>query len=582
MKTIALLLTTLLLTACASQPNNFASSDSIGLAPCPMFPPCATTTWQTNGQQGDAWQAIIDTIKADSSITIVEQTDDYLHVEARTPTMGFVDDVEFRRRSDGAIAARSSSRLGLSDLGVNNARLMRFEKAIMQLNTGKVSNQNDIIISNVTLIDAKQGLLENRTVTIRGDEIVNVSKTASASDAGPHSGKIIDGQGKYLIPGLWDMHVHLTYDDRFTELMPQTFLSWGITSVRDTGGMMPDMLPVIAKMRAADAIAPRVYFSGPLLDGRHVVYDGDSRPLIGTQNSDVEQARENVRRLKNSGADFIKIYELVSPDVFAALVDEARIHSLPIAAHVPLHMLASTVGNQVGTMEHLRNIELDCATNAKDLLIDRREQLTAKNVASGHALRSSIHSSQRLDAIAALDEERCAQVLATLTETIQVPTLRLNALPLAPPYEQLDWEDALSAMLPEIQQQWNKPIPFIPTDYAQRDLRFSDYSLQMVKRMLDAGVPVGAGTDTPIGLAIPGYSLHRELEMLVRAGMTPLQALEAATIRPTEFLHLEDQLGTIEVGKRADLVLLSANPLEDIRNTRRIDLVISKGEIVPR
>jgi len=443
------------------------------------------------------------------------------------------------------------------------------------------SQQNDIIISNVTLIDAKQGVLEEMTVRIRGDEIISVS-TATVPVSRTTGGEVIDGRGKYLIPGLWDMHVHLTYDDRFTELMPRTFLAWGITSVRDTGGMMQDMMPVINKMRAFDAISPRVYFSGPLLDGQHVVYDGHARPLIGTQNSDVEQARENVRRLKNGGVDFIKIYELVSPDVFAALVDEAAIQSLPIASHVPLHMLASTVGNQVGTMEHLRNIELDCAANADALLADRRVKLTGKNIESGHALRSSIHSAQRLDAIAALDEDRCAGVLAKLTETIQVPTLRLNAMPLAPPYEQQDWDDAISAMLPEIQLEWNKPNEFIPKDYEQRDLTFSHYSLQMVKRMLDAGVPVGAGTDTPIALAIPGYSLHRELEMLVRAGMTPMQALEAATIRPTEFLQIEDQLGTIEVGKRADLVLLSANPLEDILNTRRIELVISKGKIVPQ
>ena len=442
--------------------------------------------------------------------------------------------------------------------------------------------KNDIIISNVTLIDAKQGLLEKVTVTIRGDKIVQVLIAPSAAESQSLSGKIIDGQGKYLIPGLWDMHVHLTYDDRFTELMPEAFLSWGITSVRDTGGMMQNMLPVIAKMRAPDAISPRVYFSGPLLDGKHVVYDGISRRLIGTQNSDVEQARENVRRLKNSGVDFIKIYELVSPTVFAALVDEARIQSLPIASHVPLHMLASTVGNQVGTMEHLRNIELDCAANADELLAARRQKLTAKNIKSGYALRSSIHSSQRLDAIAVLDEDRCAQVLSKLTETIQVPTLRLNAMPLAPPYEQQDWDDALGTMLPEIQLEWNKPYSSIPQDYKQRDLRFSNYSLQMIKRMLNAGVPIGAGTDTPIAMAIPGYSLHRELEMLVRAGMTPLQALEAATIRPTEFLRIEDQLGTIEVGKRADLILLSSNPLKDIRNTRQIDLVISKGKIVPR
>ena len=448
-------------------------------------------------------------------------------------------------------------------------------------NTGSDNTDNDIVISNVTIIDAKQGPVKNVTVVVRGDKIISVS-----SDATPESttttANIIDGTGKYLIPGLWDMHVHLTYDDRFTDLMPQSFLSWGVTSVRDTGGMMQDMLPVIARMRAIDTVSPRVYFAGPLLDGQHVVYDGNARPLIGTQNSDVEQARENVRRLKNSGADFIKIYELVNPEVFLAMVDEADKLSMPIASHVPLHLLASTVGNQVGSMEHLRNIELDCASNAEALLVTRQEKLTAENIESGHALRSSLHQLQRLDAVAALDEERCAMVLANLTQTIQVPTLRLNAIALAPPYEQIDWNDAISAMLPEVQKDWNKPNEFIPKEYAKRDLRFAQYSLSMVKRMLDAGVPIGAGTDTPIALAIPGYSLHRELEMLVRAGLTPLQAIEAATVRPAQFLGIEDQMGTIEVGKRADLVLLSQNPLDDIRNTRRIDRVISKGKVIPR
>lgn len=448
-------------------------------------------------------------------------------------------------------------------------------------NTGSDNTDNDIVITNVTIIDAKQGPVKNVTVVVRGDKIISVS-----SDATPESttttANIIDGTGKYLIPGLWDMHVHLTYDDRFTDLMPQSFLSWGVTSVRDTGGMMQDMLPVIARMRAIDTVSPRVYFAGPLLDGQHVVYDGNARPLIGTQNSDVEQARENVRRLKNSGADFIKIYELVNPEVFLAMVDEADKLSMPIASHVPLHLLASTVGNQVGSMEHLRNIELDCASNAEALLVTRQEKLTAANIESGHALRSSLHQLQRLDAVAALDEERCAMVLANLTQTIQVPTLRLNAIALAPPYEQIDWNDAISAMLPEVQKDWNKPNEFIPKEYAKRDLRFAQYSLSMVKRMLDAGVPIGAGTDTPIALAIPGYSLHRELEMLVRAGLTPLQAIEAATVRPAQFLGIEDQMGTIEVGKRADLVLLSQNPLDDIRNTRRIDRVISKGKVIPR
>jgi uncharacterized protein (DUF1499 family) len=130
MKILALLLTMLLVTACVSQPSNPNSGE---LPPCPSFPGCATITWVTSGSQADAWEAIIEYVTAEQSLTIVEQTDNYLHVEARTPTMGFVDDVQFRRSSEGTIAARSSSRLGISDLGANNARLTRISKAIPQV-----------------------------------------------------------------------------------------------------------------------------------------------------------------------------------------------------------------------------------------------------------------------------------------------------------------------------------------------------------------------------------------------------------------------------------------------------------------
>jgi hypothetical protein len=434
-----------------------------------------------------------------------------------------------------------------------------------------------ILITNVNLIDPQQGLIEDITVLVEGDQITAVSDTEITESVST----VIDGRNKFLIPGLWDMHVHLSYDERFTNLMPQNFLAWGITSVRDTGGMMENMLPIISKMRQPDAISPRVYFSGPLLDGQHVVYDGDSRPLIGTTNPSEEAARENVRRLKAAGVDFIKIYELVTPGVFAALVDEAEKLQLPIASHVPLHMLASEAGSRVDSMEHLRNVELDCAKNADDLLLTRKKML-GETPQSGYALRASLHKLQRLDAIAFLDETRCSKVLSHLTKTIQVPTLRLNALPLDPPFEQSDWSEALADMLPEVQQAWASRPDQIPKNMSERDLRFSYYSLAMVKRMFDAGVPIGAGTDTPIGIAIPGYSLHRELEFLVHAGLTPLQAIEAATVRPAEFLRLEDKMGTIAVGKRADLVLLSANPLDDIRNTKKIDTVISKGRVVSK
>ena len=433
-----------------------------------------------------------------------------------------------------------------------------------------------IAIEHVTIIDAKNGLQEDMTVIFEADEIRHVSPSPSA----PAASKTIDGTGKFLIPGLWDMHVHLTYDDRFTGTMPATFLSYGITSVRDTGGLLSKIIPVVEEMRKPGAIAPRVYFSGPLLDGEHVVYDGNSRPEIGVRNEDVARARQNVQALKARGADFIKIYELVSPAVFATLVEEANSLNMPIASHVPLSMTASTAGPHVGSMEHLRNVELDCANNHAELHRARLQALLDYVPGSGHELRSSLHNSQRIPAVEAFNEERCAAVLSALKSTTQVPTLRLNAMALIPPFERSDWQAALQDMAPEVQSEWLTPPSWFEPDMAKREVRFQKYSIEMVGRMHKAGVPIGAGTDTPIGMAIPGYSLHNELAFLVRAGLTPLEALKSATIRPAEFLNLENKMGTIEVGKVADLVLLSANPLEDIGNTRKIELVISKGNLI--
>ena len=128
-------------------------------------------------------------------------------------------------------------------------------------------------ITNVTVIDAVNGVRENQTVVGDGDEIKTIRATGSGSELSVT--ETIDGSGKYLIPGLWDFHVHLSYDERFTDYMPELFLSYGITSVRDTGGLLRKVLPIVERMRAPDAIAPRVFFAGPLLDGNLVVYDGD-------------------------------------------------------------------------------------------------------------------------------------------------------------------------------------------------------------------------------------------------------------------------------------------------------------------
>lgn len=431
-------------------------------------------------------------------------------------------------------------------------------------------------ITNVTVIDAVNGVRANHTVIFDGDEIVAVQPAGGDVRAA----EIVDGSGKYLIPGLWDFHVHLTYDDRFGDTMSPLFLSYGITSVRDTGGLMHKVLPVVESMRAEGALAPRVFFAGPLLDGRFVVYDGDGRPEIGVQNATPEQARETIRELKDRGVDFIKIYEMVSPDVFAAMVEAANELSLPIDSHVPLSMRASIAGPAVDSIEHLRNIEFDCATNAPELHETRLEVLNNPDNLSGAELRSSLHELQRLPSIDNYDEARCDQTIAALGATTMVPTLRLNSFALRPPYQHEAWEEALSRIPAAVSDDWAPTGQRLAAERGDEVSQFGEWSHFLIGRMHSAGVPIGAGTDTPIFLSVPGFSLHSELEHLVMAGLSPLEALRAATVVPAEYFALRDDMGTIDEGKVADLVLLDENPLDDISNTRAIAAVVTRGRML--
>ena len=432
-----------------------------------------------------------------------------------------------------------------------------------------------VAITNVTVIDAVNGTRENQTVVFEGDEIVSVQGSGATFNVA----ETIDGSGQYLIPGLWDFHVHLTYDERLTAAMPELFLSWGITSVRDTGGLMHEILPVVEEMRADGAIAPRVFFAGPLLDGEFVVYDGVGRPEIGVAVPTPAAARQQVTEMHEQGVNFIKVYEMVTPEVFAALTEIAEELDLPIDSHVPLSMRARDAGARVSSIEHLRNIEMDCAANAEQLHQARLGLLQNDEGIAGAQLRSAMHTNQRVPAIENYDEAECDAVIAALTDTVMVPTLRLNSFMLMPPWQRDDWEEALARLPENVEQDWL-------TQTERRrvsplgDPRFANWSMFLTNRMHDASVPFGAGTDVPINLSVPGYSLHSELDYLVRAGMTPMEALEAATLVPAKFFGLEEEMGAIAPGQVADLVLLEANPLDDINNTKRIVQVVSKGRLL--
>ena len=455
-----------------------------------------------------------------------------------------------------------------------------FSLALLLSCGDSASRSVDIAIEHVTLIDAINPIRENQTVLIDDGRIVAIVNSDTKGRVSAQT--TVDGSGQILIPGLWDFHVHFTFDTRFTDAMAGLFLYHGVTNVRDTGGLLEDLLPVVDTLQRSGANAPSIWYSGPLLDGADVVYDGVNFPGLGIANPTPEAARANIAEIHAAGASFLKIYEMVSPEVFAAIVDEARLRNLPIDGHVPLSMRARDVAPQVQSLEHLRNYEMDCVSEPEIWLAARQQQLANTANEPGNVLRTRLHELQRLTAISNEDPEVCAEMTEALKATVSVPTLRMNSMDLHIPFMREDFDQVMQLIPASVQQEWGAARTALLASEEPVDTTFAEWSLRRTGELHAAGVPIAAGTDTPIGWSIPGYSLHTELEQYVQVGMTPLEALHSATVAPAEYFGLEDEMGQLQVGFIADAVLLTGNPLENIIDTRRVQAVINRGALLTR
>ncbi len=453
--------------------------------------------------------------------------------------------------------------------------------------TADEPDQDVTAITNVTLLDANQQL-SNATVLFSDDTITAVGSNVRV----PDGATVIDGTGKFLIPGLWDAHVHLTYyPDLGIDTSYPLFIANGITSVRDTGGLLDTVLPLRDAANAPGAIAPRVYVAGPLVDGAQRVYAGlNGRPNISVGVSTPQEAVAEINRLHAAGVDLIKLYEMQAPDAFIAAAARAGELGLPITSHVPLSMDAEDAAVAgIDGIEHMRNLEQSCAADYDARLTARRQALADGKDLDGGELRSAIHAAFRADAIRLQDDARCAEVIATMAreDVFQTPTLTVNTFVTAPVAAQPRWRDTFVYLPPVVKEQWTVGAErfaerMATTDPTPAALAFTDWSFAMVAKLHDGGVNIMAGTDNPIGFLTPGFSLHEELAFLVRAGLTPMEVLTAATLHPAQFMRLDDKLGTIEPEKWADFVLLDADPREDIRNTQRINTVIKGGRVFDR
>ena len=439
-----------------------------------------------------------------------------------------------------------------------------------------------IVIENITLIDAKNVTRTNQTVSIENGVIQSIGSAKLDME----DSQIIDGEGKYLIPGLWDAHVHLTFIPEIDhETHFKLYLKNGVTSIRDTGAILSKLQPSLNFIEENPNTTPRLFYAGPLIDGADRVYKGmePGFPNLSIGIDETSNIPEVVDGLVKEGVTFLKSYEMLTRETYLELLKVAGQNGLRVTGHVPLSIdLEEAIEAGLGGMQHVRNMDLACAKDADNLLDDRQVSLENEASIAGSALRTHIHSSQRYYAIDNTDDERCLRIIMKLSEygVFQTPTLTINTFDSRRFYADPKWRETYQELPEAAENNWMQgSLKLANIDVTENAKKFDAWSLSLVNKMHQEGVKIIAGTDTPIGYLTPGYSLHKELELLSEAGLSNMDVLRSATITPAEFFGMENQMGTIEVGKLADLVILDKNPLMSISNTQSIHSVIVKGQI---
>lgn len=446
-----------------------------------------------------------------------------------------------------------------------------------------------LVITGVTVI-SMAGAKDPppQTVVIEGGRITAVYR--SAGPRPPVGALFIDGRGKYLIPGLWDMHTHLA----LRPLLPGTsgsaglkrnrewafplLLASGVTGVRDMAGALSVLVEWRGQVAAGTLLGPRLVVTGRKL-GKDPVVPGAPDPIASD-----DDVRRSVEMLREGGADFVKVDGLPGRR-FPALMQAARTAGLSVVGHTALDLGAAGVA-EAGqrSIEHLDGVLLAASAREQEI---RRDALAESGwwrrlLAWAGLSRPEENFRRRYrEMIVSQSPARTDSLIARFLahETWQVPTLTMlrDIRLVAPTPAQAE---ALSSYgLPA------RPEPGPDTRWGGDTLLAHQVyrrELEIFARMVERGVPILAGSDGPGGSRVPGSSVADELELMVEAGMTPEQALASATLQPARFLGLLDSLGTVDVGKLADLVLLDADPLERIANVRRVHGVIRAGRWLPR
>jgi imidazolonepropionase-like amidohydrolase len=430
---------------------------------------------------------------------------------------------------------------------------------------------SQLAITHVTVIDATgRPPQPDQIVLIEAGHITRVGTTATIKV--PKTARTIDASGKFLLPGFWDMHVHLAginADPSWSQqvLLP-LLLANGITGVRDMGGDLDTLLSWQRDAESGTLLAPHIVAAGPFLAA------GGKKTPEQYPIHNAEEARAAVDDLKKRGANFIKIISMPSREAFFAVADESKKQNIPFVGHLPFEIGAIEASDAgMRSIEHFLYSAFALSFSSKEAELRPRLVQAEKN---GDA---TVWEQIAHEADATYSPEKAAALIQTLKKNGTWVTPTLASLDITAHPENWKTDDPLLAFVPPaLRKEWRDSIDDAQMKQHAAWLgRQASNDWKLTGELHHAGVPLLVGSDSLDPFVFPGDSFHHELAEFVRAGFTPMEALQAATRGAAQFLGRDNEFGTVETSHSADLVLLSANPVENIANTRKVWAVIRNG-----